>query len=174
MNMHDPLRPGGGIAAYRALALSIVMTLAACSGSDRPDRESANPVTPEVPGSAAQVRTKVGGITVSAVALQTSQIPSAVSEEHGIERRDDLIMLRISPRIGAIGNLRSAPAQVRATVTDMRGAVSAIALDEQMTAGLIDHVGTFEATLPATLRFDITVATPQGDTKTLEMTREFR
>lgn len=157
----------------RLLAPCALTFLAACSEGERPATASAD-APPMPPGSAQQVRSDVGEASVLAVAMQTTQIPAEVANEYGIEQRDDLVMLRISPRQGEPGNIESAPAQVRATVTDLRGQTSEVELEERLVSGLVDYVGTVQTALPETLRFDITVTSEQGGTETLELTREFR
>jgi hypothetical protein len=157
-------------APVRLLVCGAFALLAACSGEDR----AGNAVPAAVPGSASQVAADVGDASVIAVAIQTSQLPDAVAAEHGIEQRDDLVMLRVSPRLGEPGALTTAPAQVRATVTDLRGHTRELELEQRTVAGLVDHVGTLEVSLPDTLRFDISVVTQQGATETLQLSRQFQ
>jgi len=156
----------------RLLACGAFVLLAACSGDDQAASPAAVPIT--VPGSASQVETGVGDASVIAVAIQTSQIPAGVAAEYGIEQRDDLVMLRVSPRQGEIGSISTAPTEVRATVTDLRGETRSLELEERVVAGLVDHVGTVQVTLPETLRFNVTAVSQQGETETLEFSREFR
>ena len=156
----------------RILACGAFVLLASCSGDDRDASAAAVPIT--VPGNASQEQTDVGDASVTAVAIQTSQIPDGVASEYGIEQRDDLVMLRVSPRQGDPGGISTAPTQVRATVTDLRGQTRELELEERVVAGLVDHVGTMQISLPETLRFNITVVSQQGQTETLEVSREFR
>lgn len=159
--------------APRLLAAVIVVFLAACSDAEQQRSAAADPPT-AVPGSAQQVSAEAGDASFTAVAIQTSQIPDSVAAEHGIERRDDLVMLRVSAREGEPGNISTAPATVQATVTDLRGQTSILELDRKVVAGLVDHTGTVEVTLPATLRFEIIATTPQGASETMNFSREFR
>lgn len=163
--------PRARCVATRLLAIATLALAAACSGD-----EAANPAAVPItaPGSASQVEAQVGEASVTAVAIQTSQLPAGVAAEQGIERRDEVVMLRVSPRQGAPGNVSTAPVDVRATVTGLGGASRAIAMEEEVVAGLVDHVGTVDVTLPDTLRFDVTVVSQAGETKTLEFSREFR
>ncbi|MFP7722801.1 DUF4426 domain-containing protein [Lysobacter sp. A3-1-A15] len=158
--------------SIRLLALAAVALSTACGNDDPAVNPAAVPIT--APGSASQVTAQVGEASVTAVAIQTSQMPAEVAAEHGIEQRDDLVMLRVSPRQGEMGSLSTAPMQVRATMTGLRGTPRDIVLEERRVAGLVDHVGTVEVTLPDTLRFDVTVVSPQGQSGTLEFSREFR
>ena len=157
-------------APVRLLVCGVFALLAACSGEDR----AGNAVPAAVPGSASQVEAAVGDASVTAVAIQTSQLHDAVAAEHGIEQRDDLVMLRVSPRLGEPGTITTAPAQVRATVTDLRGHTRELELEQRTIAGLVDHVGTLQVSLPETLRFNISVVKQEGTTETLELTREFQ
>jgi len=171
-NRPDP-NPTHPTVAPRLLAPALLLLLAACSDSAQGPRAAAG-MPPAVPGSAQQVEAEVGDASFTAVAIQTSQIPETVAAEHGFERRDDLVMLRVSPRQGEPGSISTAPAAVQVAVTDLRGETSVLELEREVIAGLVDHVGTIEVTLPATLRFEVTVTTPQGDTRTMEFSRDFR
>lgn len=154
------------------MSLGLMVLLAACGG-EAPTSASVTDQRPAVPGSAQQVEAEVGGATVTAVAIQTSQLPDAVAAEHGIQKRDDRVMLRVSARQGESGNVTTAPVQVRATVSDLRGGARPIELSERVTNGLVDHVGTVETALPSTLRFEIAVTTARGESETLEFSRRF-
>lgn len=156
----------------RLLALAVLALVAACGTDDDAAHPAAVPIT--APGSANQVDARVGEASVTAVAIQTSQLPAEVAVEQGIEQRDDLVMLRVSARQGEPGSISTAPVEVRASVTGLQGARRDIEMHERTVAGLVDHVGTVQVTLPDTLRFDITVVTPQGETGTLELSRGFR
>ncbi len=159
--------------APRLLVPLLLVLLAGCSDTERRTSAVAEP-TPTVPGSARQVETDVGDVSFTAVAIQTSQIPDAVAAEHGMERRDDLVMLRVAPRQGEPGSIDTAPASVKATVIDLRGSTSVLDLERKVVAGLVDHVATFDVRLPATLRFEITATTAQGKSETMTFNREFR
>ena len=170
MNQQNRHHLSTASAPVRLLVCGAFALLAACSGEDR----TGGAVPPAVPGSASQVAADVGDASVIAVAIQTSQLNDAVAAEYGIEQRDDLVMLRVSPRLGESGTITTAPAQVRATVTDLRGHTRELELEPRTVAGLVDHVGTLTVSLPDTLRFNISVVTPQGATETLELSREFQ
>lgn len=171
-NRLDP-SPTSPPVAPRLLAPFLLVFLAACSDAERRASTSVE-LPPAVPGSAQQVEAEVGDVSFTAVAIQTSQIHATVAAEHGIERRDDLVMLRVSPRQGEPGSIDSAPAAVQAVATDLRGYTRVLELDRKVVAGLVDHVATMEVTLPATLRFEITATTPQGESETMKFSREFR
>lgn len=168
----NPMTSLPAAAAMRLLGAALFVLLAGCA-AEQSDGETPTAQVQAVPGSAQQVEARIGDASVTAVALQTSQIPAAVAAEHGIEQRDDLLMLRVSARQGDAGNVSTAPVQVHASVQTLPGAGRTIEMTEHAVNGLVDHVGTFEVTLPATLRFDITVATPQGEREMLEFSRRF-
>ncbi|WP_189454573.1 DUF4426 domain-containing protein [Cognatilysobacter bugurensis] len=164
------------------LVAALALLLAACGADESPTAAvNANPADPfsgspvgvaQVPGSTQQVETRIGETTVYAVAMPTTSVPVEVAREHGIERREDLVMLRVSGRRGEVGNLTSVPLKVQATATDLRGQVTTLTMEERPTAGLVDYVGAVDADLPDTLRFDIRVTTPDGASETMQLTRE--
>ncbi len=155
------------------LAPCLAAAVAACGGPDQAEPAAAGQPT-AVPGSAQQAQSEAGAVSFTAVALQTSQIPDTVAAEHGIEQRDDLVMLRVSPRRGEPGSIESVPMEVQALVTNLSGDTTILDLEPKTVEGLVDYVATTEVTLPATLRFEITATTPQGERENLEITREFR
>lgn len=156
----------------RAFAVGIFSAaLAACGGAERA------PVPAQllnVPGGSQQVEARVGDTTVYAVVMQTSTITPEVAREHGIERRDDLVMLRVSGRRGSGVEIASAPLLVQATATDLRGQTRKLDLEQSVANGLTDYVGTVATEVPDTLRFEIRVATPEGASETLVLTREIQ
>jgi hypothetical protein len=158
--------------ALRAVAIGLfAATLAACGGTE----QAATPGQAlSTPGGAQQVETRVGDATVYAVAMQTSTIPPEVAREHGIERRDDLVMLRVSGRRGSGVDIASVPLQVQATATDLRGQTQTLDMKQAVANGLVDYVGTVQTALPDTLRFGIRITTPEGTNETLELTREIQ
>lgn len=169
----QPDSSSAGLSAGPFLIASFLLPfLVACGDGDRNNSALTEP-TPAVPGSAQQVEEQVGDVSFIAVAIQTSQIPQTVATEHGVERRDDVVMLRVSPRQGEAGSIQSAPAAVRAVVTDEDGDTSVLELEKTETAGLVDHVATMEVTLPAILHFEITATTSQGASEKMELIREF-
>lgn len=166
------------------LVAAFALVLAACGMGEVPSDPNAvnagpaDPMSPtpmgaaQVPGSSQQIETRIGDTTVYAVAMPTAAVPAEVAREHGIERREDLVMLRVSGRSGADGNEISVPLKVQARATDLRGQVTNLTMEERMTAGLADYVGAVEAELPDTLRFDINVTTPDGASQSMQLTRD--
>lgn len=177
MNPVTPIPPHGSRPALaastsmRLLASALAALVAACGDAQDPASPAVVPIT--VPGSASQVEARVGEATVTVVAIQTSQLTDQVAAQEGVEQRDDLVMLRVSPRKGPLGSETTAPVDVRATATGLRGDVHDIVMVEKPVAGLVDHVGLVQVTLPDTLRFDVTVVTPQGESEALQFVREF-
>lgn len=159
-------------AAPRLLGLVLCAILAGCT-AEQPGEAASSGDPATVPGSAQQVEAKVGEASVTAVAMQTSRIPASVAAEHDIEQRDDLLMLRVSARHGEMGNVTSAPVQVEAKVQLLGSGNRDIPMEEQVVNGLVDHVGVVEVALPATLRFHVTVTTPEGERETMEFSRNF-
>jgi hypothetical protein len=166
--------------AVPSLPLVITLALAGCGGGGGPAEgtQSSGPMSAspgaatQVPGSSQQVEKRIGDTSVYAVAMPTVAIPAAVASEHGIERREDVVMLRVSGRRGESGSEAAVPLQVKARVADLRGQVQALEMKEQQAAGLLDYVGTVETQIPDTLRFEIEVTTPSGARDTLQLTRE--
>lgn len=159
--------------APRALAATLlVATLGGCGGGSGPAVVPGQLLS--APGGAQQAETRVGDTTVYAVAMQTSTISPQVARENGIERRDDLVMLRVSGRRGAGIDIASAPLQVQATATDLRGRAQSLAMEQSVANDLVDYVGMVETAVPDTLRFEIRITTAEGATGTLEVTREIQ
>lgn len=128
----------------------------------------------DMPGSTQQLEAKVGDVSVYMTAIQTSSIPAEVAREHGIPQRDDLIMLRISPRRQKEnGEIVSAPMEVQATATTLVGSLQPLPLRQVMANGLVDHIGTIEVQLPETVSFKATLAAPDGASETLSLTGKF-
>lgn len=164
--------------AHLLAAMTLAAALAACGGGGSATGgaagPAANPAGGPAPGSAQQVEARVGTATVHAVAMQTSTIPESVAREHGIERRDGLVMLMVSPRRGPAGSVESVPMTVRATATGMQGRVQPMEMREVRPNGLLDYVGTVPVEMPDTVRFEIQVTSPEGARETLRLTRDFR
>jgi len=164
---------------FRAIACALAAgTLASLLTACDSNRQSSAPATAGTdmpPGSAQQLEASVGDVTVYMNAIQTSSIPAEVAREHGIAQRDDLIMLRVSPRRpGSNGEIISAPVQVQATATKLGAAPQPLPLQQEVANGLVDYVGTVEVQLPESVSFQVTVATPGGASETLSLTGDFK
>jgi hypothetical protein len=160
-------------AIARALAAgTLASLLTACDGNSQSTATAT--AGSDTAGSPQQLEASVGEVTVYMSAIQTSSIPAEVAREHGIAQRDDLIMLRVSPRRrGSNEQILSAPVEVQATATKLGAAPLPLSLQQVVTNGLVDHVGTLEVQLPETVSFQVTVATPGGASETLSLTGNF-
>src|SRR5688500_17828036 len=152
-----------------ALLLMSMLALGACSGSSAPT--PARPAASTATSSEAVAR--VGDVSVHASVVQTSTLAESVAREYGITRDEHRVLLLVAVRQGPDAQAIALPAQVVATVTDLRGRRQDIAMHELRSGDLLDYVGTVEIELPDTLRFDIAVTRAGGATSTMQLTREF-
>ena len=152
-----------------ALALIPVLALGACGGSNVP------PPAASVPSTAARSEavTRVGDVSIHASVVQTSTLAEGVAREYGILRDPRRVLLLVAVRQGPEADAIALPAQVVATVTDLRGRRQDIAMRELRSGDLLDYVGTVEIDLPDTLRFEVAVTRAGGATSTLQFDREF-
>jgi len=134
------------------LSMALVLpTLSGCSSPPPDEGQAIQPVARERDAVA-----EIGDVTVRASATQTSQLPAAVARDYGIaERRPDTLLLLVTVRKGAAGE--ALPANVTATVTDLRGGRQDIAMRQVHSDAFVDTVGTTTTSLPDTLRFDLSV-----------------
>lgn len=155
------------------LAISCTLVLTACGDSAR---------TPVAPAPAAQEEavSRIGDVTIRAVALPTSALGAEVARRYGIARDARTVMLLVGVRQGSTAEETSLPATITATVTDLSGQRQEIALRELRSndpsaAGqaLLDYVGTAEVNPPDTLRFDVTIVPEGGARSTMQFSREF-
>lgn len=159
---HRKLRPG------IAMALVSLLTLGACGGPNAP--------TPAKPATAAvspEAVARIGDVSVHASVVQTSTLAPTVASAYGITRDERRVLLLVAVRQGPEAQAIAVPAQVVATVTDLRGRRQDIAMRELRSDDLLDYIGTVEIELPDTLRFDVTVTRPGGATSTIQLSREF-
>ena len=143
------------------------LALAACSRSNAP-----TPVTASTQTASAEAESTVGNATVHVSAVPTTQLPPSVAQGYGIERAPRRILLLVNLRdIGA----GPAPA-VTATVTDLQEHTTPVDLRAIHVAGgdasTVDYVGTVDATLPDTLRFQVVVRNA-GTTASVQLSRDF-
>ena len=149
--------------------LPIVLTLlllAACGG-DPPARTAENSPAPQ------EAISRVGDVTMRATVMQTSTLGASVASQYGISRDDNTVMLLVAVRKGTDAAETALPAQVTATVTDLRGQRQDIVLRELRAGELLDYVGTVQTTLPETLRFDVKIVREGGAASTMQFSREF-
>lgn len=154
--------------AVLALLASILLT--AC-GPQQP--------TAALPAQPTQATARVGDVTIRASLVPTENLGPEVAARHGIARRPDTVLLLVGVRRGEGAAETSLPAEVRASVTDLRGRSRPLALRElRSDAGpgeaLLDYAGTVEVSPPDTLRFDIAVDWgAAGRATTMQLQREF-
>ena len=146
-----------------------MLALGACGGSNAPP--------PAAPAASAtkhsEAVTRIGDVSIHASVVQTSTLAEGVARDYGITRDERRVLLLVAVRQGPEAEAIALPAQVVATVTDLRGRRQDIAMRELRSGDLLDYVGTVEIDLPDTLRFDVVVTRAGGATSTLQFTREF-
>ncbi|RDZ29409.1 DUF4426 domain-containing protein [Lysobacter silvisoli] len=152
-------------------AVLLLLLLGGCGGK---------PAAPATAGAAPQEAVaRRGDVTVRASALQTSALSPAVAAQYGLNRDDGTVMLLVAVRRGPDGQEVAMPAQVSATVSDLRGQRHNVEFRELRTGDaasggeLLDYVGTVEIDPPDTLRFEISAVGEGGASATLEFSREF-
>jgi hypothetical protein len=152
-----------------AIALMSMLALAGCGGS--------NTTPPAVPAASApassEAVTRIGDVSIHASVVQTSVLAESVAREYGITRDPHRVLLLVAVRRGPDAEAIGLPAQVVATVTDLRGRRQDIVMRELRSGDLLDYIGTVEVDLPDTLRFDVAVTRAGGATSTLQFNREF-
>ena len=116
---------------------------------------------------------RVGDVSIHASVAQTSILAESVAREYGITRDEHRVLLLVAVRQGPDAQAIALPAQVVATVTDLRGRRQDVAMRELRSNDLLDYIGTVEIELPDTLRFDVVVTRPGGATSTMQFNREF-
>lgn len=162
--------------ASRTLVVPLlaVLALSGC-GSEPPTRTADTARAPQ------EAIARVGDVSMRASVVQTSTLGPAVASQYGIIRDNNTVLLLVAVRQGAEAQEISLPAQVTATVTDLRGHKQSITMRELRTDSpgsgpgqtLLDYVGTVEVELPDTLRFDLTIVRASGASSTMQFSREF-
>jgi hypothetical protein len=127
---------------------------------------------PEPPAAPHEEILRRGDTTVRATVMQTSTLSDAIAARYGIARGDDVVMLMVGVRQGP-GEV-SAAATVTASATDLGGRRHAIPLHALQAGGVVDHVGTLQVPLPATLDFDIEIRRPGQAALRMDFNRDFR
>ena len=163
-DIHNRARPAV------ALVLVSMLALAACAESNAPA-----PARPAAsPGAASpEAVTRIGDVGIHASVVQTSTLAESVARAYGIARDEHRVLLLVAVRQGPDAQAIALPAQVVATVTDLRGRRQEIKMRELRSGDLLDYVGTVEIELPDTLRFEVAVTRTGGATSTMQFNREF-
>ena len=156
------MRPSNRMLAVLAASL----LLAAC-GAEPPARTAENSPVPQ------EAVARVGDVTMRANVMQTSALGPSVASQYGISRDDNTLMLLVTVRKGVDAGEVALPAQITATATDLRGQRQTMVMRELRAGELLDYVGTVQATLPDTLRFDVKIVREGGATSSMQFSREF-
>lgn len=151
------------------LLACLALPMAACQGDRAP---APAPAAAPAQGPSAEAESSIDGTTMHVSVVQTSQLPESVAREYSLDRSPRTILLLVNLR-----DLGSAQAPViSATVTDLLQHTTPVSLRAvhiaQSGADTVDYVGTVDATLPDTLRFDV-IARRGGATATVAVSRDF-
>ena len=146
--------------------------LAACGGS-------APAPVPAQPSEPRHETVRVGDVTVRANTLRTTDLDEAVAARYGIARDPGTVLLLVGVRRGDAADETPIPAQVTATVTDLRGQRSPVEMralhgNDPSGEAVLDYFAVVEASPPDTLRFDLDIAWPGGPGATLRVEHELR
>ncbi len=145
--------------------LCTALLLSAC-GDDAP--KTAKPI--DAPQEAI---VRVGDVAIRANVLRTSNLNEPMARGYGIERSDTTLMLLVSVRQGPDGQDVALPATIRASVANLHGQRTDIAMRELRTGELVDYIGTVDIAPPDTLSFDVKVAREGAAESSLQFSREF-
>ena len=165
-------------APWAAILVLLLALFAGCGGTPT---ATSTPATAPAAGDPSQAIVRVGDVTIRASAVQTSTLDAAVARGYSIPRDDSTILLLVMVRQGPEGDDTALPARITANVTDLRGQARPIAMRELRTDDpdsdsgrpLLDYIGTVDASLPDTLRFDVAIVRENGATATMQFNREF-
>jgi len=115
---------------------------------------------------------RIGDVSIRASVVPMARISEAVAAQYGIERDKDSVLLLVGVRQGPEAQETALPAELIATVTDLRGVSQRLAMREVRTGNLIDYVGTAKMSAPDTLRFDLVVVREGGARSSMQFTRD--
>ena len=149
------------------ITASCLLALGGCGGGSAPAPVATVPVAQQ------EAIARIGDITIRATALQTSALAPQVATQYGIPRDERTVMLLVGVRQGSDAQEIALPADITATVTNLSGQRQPVALRELRSGDLLDYIGTVEASLPDTLRFDINIVREGGVSSTMQFSREF-
>ena len=113
------------------------------------------------------------------VRVGTTDLDEAVAARYGIARDPGTVLLLVGVRRGDDADETPIPAQVTATVTDLRGQRSPVEMralhgNDPSGEAVLDYFAVVEASPPDTLRFDLDIAWPGGPGATLRVEHELR
>jgi exo-beta-1,3-glucanase (GH17 family) len=151
------------------LAACLPLAIAACGGGNAPPPATASSQA-QSQSQSAEAEATIGAATMHVSAVQTSQLPEPVARQYGIERSPRRILLLVNLREVGAG---SAPS-VTATVTDLQQHTTPVALRvvAPTDASTLDYIGTIDATLPDTLRFQV-LARHGAAMASVQLSRDF-
>lgn len=124
---------------------------------------------------------RVGDVTVRANLVFTDSLNDAVAKQYGIERASGSLMLLVSVRKGPDGQDIALPATITASISNLHGQRTAIAMREMRTGdtgaqhgqAYIDYIGTIRISPPDTLTFDLTIAREGAAEIDMTFSRDF-
>ncbi|MBB1060051.1 DUF4426 domain-containing protein [Marilutibacter spongiae] len=114
----------------------------------------------------------LGDARVRASVVPTARIGTAVARQYGIEPAADTVLLLVGVRTGPEMDETALPAQVAASVQDLRGVSQSLELRRIDNGELIDYVGTARVAPPDSLRFDVDVVLEDGRRTRLRFSRD--
>jgi hypothetical protein len=160
------LRPTASFALSGIVLMA--MMLAACG------REPSTPASSrEHAGSTQQEAVAtLGDARVRASVVPTARIGDAVARQYGITPSADTVLLLVGVRTGPAMAETALPAQVSATVQDLRGVRQQLELRRIDNGDLVDYVGTADVAAPDSLRFDVDVVLEDGRRTRLQFSRD--
>lgn len=160
--------------ATTVLGLLAVLAVAACNAPPPPPPPVSAPASSAATATASggDAQARLGNVTARVSAIQTSLLADAVARQYGITRdpKSVLLLVALAPAEGGSAQLPSAT--VRATVTDLRGGRTDMAMRAVPADGSVDWIGVTATSLPDTLRFDVTI-TAGDSTAQMQIQREF-
>ena len=149
--------------------LAALLALVACGAPPPPASDNAAAAT----AGSGNAEVRLGAVTARASAIQTSLLADAVARQYGVVRDPKSVLLLVALDAPPAAGAKSPPVDVRATVTDLRGSRTDVAMRPVLADGSVDWIGVTGTSLPDTLRFDITVAAGAAGTAQMRIQREF-
>ncbi|GAB3342774.1 hypothetical protein GCM10027359_23200 [Marilutibacter aestuarii] len=148
--------------------LVAIATAAGCG------RDAATPPAPRAHADATseEAVATLGDARVRASVVPTARISDAVARQYGIEPATNTVLLLVGVRTGPEMNETALPAQVAASVQDLRGVSQPLELRRIDNGTLIDYVGTARVAPPDSLRFDVDVVLEDGRRTRLRFSRD--
>ena len=150
-----------------------LLAASGCSAPQPPPVESSRGANNISPADHGDALLQIGDVSLHASVVQASALPGSVARQYAIERDPRTLLLLVAVRKGPPASSIALPAQVTATVTDLRGGRQDIPMRQVRSGTLVDAIGTTRTTLPDTLRFDVTVVIAGMAPAKMAFEREF-